>query len=269
MAHMSVMLLFAVLTAVNAASDPLEVLRKQIAVGDLWLGEIRAEQTVSESASLLQQTERERFSLPPKQIGPVTVTVDGETVVFADVDASAWFAPYVKQAADERIISGYRDAEGKPTGAFGPQDPVTIAELAKISVLASGTLPSQCAKKPKNPLAQEGWFTAVLSCAEQAQWVLFSDGTVDPLRPALRGEVIVTVLQALGAPQPKAVQEAPFTDVTPSTQFAASIAQAKFDGIVQGYTDESGMPTGLFGPQDRVTRAETAKILMTALRRYR
>ena len=45
---------------------------------------------------------------------------------FSDVPADAWYAEAVEWAADQGIMSGYDD------GRFGPEDPVTRAQLATV-----------------------------------------------------------------------------------------------------------------------------------------
>lgn len=56
--------------------------------------------------------------------------------VFTDVNSSTEFASAIESAANDAIVSGYRDANGELTGEFGPADPVNRAEVAKIIALA-------------------------------------------------------------------------------------------------------------------------------------
>lgn len=55
---------------------------------------------------------------------------------FMDVASKDWFYAYVTSAYNWSILDGYKTADGKLTGYFGPGDPVTRAQIAKISVLA-------------------------------------------------------------------------------------------------------------------------------------
>lgn len=55
---------------------------------------------------------------------------------FMDVASTDWFYPYVTSAYNWSILDGYKTAEGKLTGYFGPGDPVTRGQIAKIAVLA-------------------------------------------------------------------------------------------------------------------------------------
>ena len=54
---------------------------------------------------------------------------------FPDVAIDAYFAPYVAYLADMQVVSGY------PDGTFGPGNPITRAEIAKIVVNLLGLSP--------------------------------------------------------------------------------------------------------------------------------
>ena len=200
----------------------------------------------------------------------VTVKVDGRTVVFSDVPTRQWFAPYVRSIAELGIISGYRDAAGMPLGKFGPADSVTLEQVLKVVVYASGKDPSSCKGTGTggllNTTASE-WAKPFVTCAEEYQWSVFSDGSVDTQRGATRAEVIATVLQAFGV-QTGNVSGDVFTDVGSATLYASAIEKAQKDGIVNGYADAQGNMTGIFGPDDTVKRAEFAKMVTIALEVY-
>lgn len=197
----------------------------------------------------------------------VTAKIDGIPVTFSDVPTDQWFAPYVRTALELGIVSGYRDADGRLLGVFGPQDSVTIEQLAKIALEASGQDLSTCTGSPKNKTAQASWSAPYIYCAEQMGLAVYSDGAVLVGRGASRSEVVVTVMQVFGVPFTRGTGET-FGDVTASTQFSGAIEQAARDALVGGYTDETGVPTGMFGPADPVNRAEIAKIISLALELY-
>ncbi len=200
----------------------------------------------------------------------VTVRVDGRELVFTDVPTREWFAPYVRSIAELGIISGYRDASGVPLGKFGPADSVTLEQVSKVLLYASGKDPSSCKGTGTGGLLNvnaSDWAKSFILCAEEYQWSVFSDGTVDTKRSATRAEVIATVLQAFNV-QTANVSGEMFTDVGSATLYAAAIEKAKTDGIVNGYTDTEGVPTGIFGPDDFVKRAEFAKMVTIALQVY-
>jgi S-layer homology domain len=193
----------------------------------------------------------------------VTIEQAGRTIVFHDVPLREWYAPYVRVMAERNVVSGYWDAAGNPLGEFRPGSNVSIEELAKIAVSVTAGVGSDCPEKSRNPTASGSWSTSFMACAESRQWVVYSDGSVDAKRPALRSEVMMTILQAYKK-DPGTSTGSSFKDVQPSMQFASAIERAYQDGIVIGYTDAQGNALGMFGPNDPVTRAELVKILTIA-----
>lgn len=197
----------------------------------------------------------------------MTARVDGAPVVFRDVPKDAWFAPYVREVVNENIVSGYRDATGLPKGLYGPADNMTIEQLSKIAVQVGKVDVSVCGGTTKNETAKGRWSESFIRCAEQKGWAVFSDGSVPVERPATRAEVVVTLLQALGAKLDQRTGKI-FTDVDGSTEFASSIETAANVGVVSGYTDAEGNSTGLFKPADPINRAEVAKIVTRGMQVY-
>ncbi len=197
----------------------------------------------------------------------LTIKVDGVPVVLQDVPLFEWFSVYVRDVADKNLISGYKDANSRPAGQFGPADNVTIEQLAKIAVLAAGIDVYSCGGDIKNEAAIGGWSEKYIRCAEYLGWAVYAEGAVDIYSPATRTEVVLTVLQAFHvriSPRSGSL----FEDVTTATPYAAAIETAAEAGIVSGYSDTDGNPTGQFGPDDFVNRAEAAKIFSLAFQVY-
>ncbi len=197
----------------------------------------------------------------------VSTFMGGTEVIFFDVPADSWFGPYIATVTRRGVMAGYTDAQGQSTGRFGPSDPVTIAQLAKIAHTAVKLSENDVTTAPKNPLARGQWFTRYIASAEDRGWQVFADGTVDPNRPATRGEVVTTLLQIFDIPVkwPKGNM---FSDVLRSTPYAGSVETAANEKIVSGSSGPDGKPTGLFHPVDQITRAEIAKILITVYEKY-
>ncbi len=61
---------------------------------------------------------------------------DSDASPFSDVDSSSEFRSAIITAHEDHIVGGYTDANGSATGAFGPNDSINRAEIAKIIVLA-------------------------------------------------------------------------------------------------------------------------------------
>lgn len=198
----------------------------------------------------------------------LTIRVGAKDVTLRDVPLKEWFAPYVRDIAGLGLVSGYRDAAGMPTGSFGPADSVTLEQVAKVAVLASGIDPTACPLPPANLSSSGSWSASYVSCAEKGEWAVFTDPTVDLRRPATREEVIMTILQSFRREFDVDTASLPFSDVEKTSAFAPAIAKAAADGVVSGYTDAEGNLTGSFGPKNNVTRAEFSKIVSIVLRRY-
>lgn len=200
----------------------------------------------------------------------LTVAVEGLDTSFRDVPRDSWFAPFVRDVLEAGWMSGYRDALGELLGLFGPADPVTIEQLAKVAVEAGRHDVPTCLREADpllNTKAAASWSRDYVHCAEALGLAVYSDGSVDPVRPALRNEVVVTMLQAYGVTATAATGEV-FVDVPRNVAFASFIEQAAADGVVGGYTDAAGVPTGRFGPGDTVNRAALAKIVLKAKAAY-
>lgn len=198
----------------------------------------------------------------------VVVHIAGQPVELTDVPKSAWFASYVEASVKNDIFKGYEDADGNPTGRFGPENAVTIAELATVAHRLAGVDHTAIRGLPLNPQAKGQWFERYVTSAEQRGWTVFLDERVSLTRPATRAEVVVTLLQALDVPLQWQTGTV-FTDVTARTAYAAAIETAAAEGLVSGRTDANGEPTGIFSPTDPVNRAEMTKIVHLAIQNYR
>ena len=121
---------------------------------------------------------------------------------------------------------------------------------------------------PINTKAQGAWYSPYIASAEDQGWTIYSSATVDPNRPATRGEVLVTLLQALDVPLAWQTGTV-FTDVNRRTAYAGAIETASAAGLVDGRKDANGNLTNEFGPADPINRAELAKILSQMIDTYK
>lgn len=216
----------------------------------------------AESDSTIEEQRDERIA------DYLVIRVGAREVVLRDVPMKEWFAPYVRSIAELQLVSGYRDAQGVPTGLFGPADPVTLEQMVKVAVLATGIDATSCALPPANLSASGAWSASYVACAELRGWAVFSDASADLRRPATREEVVMTMLQAFKKEFDVEPESITFTDVEKTSLYAPAIAKASADGVVSGYTDGEGNLTGTFGPKNNVTRAEFSKIVSVALQLY-
>ncbi len=194
----------------------------------------------------------------------VTTTVNGQEVVLHDVPVTSWFAVYVSSVARRGIMSGYKNVDGTPSDKFGPENPVTLAEVAKIMHRLAGIEEVHSAAGALNTSAV-GWASNFIASAEGRDWVVYVDTSVEVNRPATRAEVLQTMLQALDIPLKWPTGKL-FSDVSRRTLYAAAVETAAGDGIVSGKTGTGGT---VFEPSASINRAELAKIVTKAMEKYK
>lgn len=183
---------------------------------------------------------------------------------FEDVSESDWFSPYVASVSDWGIVSGYKDSEGKPTGQFGPSNPVTIAELLKMAFEAAQANEDECGLVPPvHSQALGHWAAKYISCAEAIGARVISDAGIDFNRPAKRAEVVAVIHDAFGDNVPLLYSN--FRD-TSGHPLESDIAFAFDNGMVSGDKDAMGIQTGTFRPNDPINRAEVAKVIYERLK---
>ena len=192
----------------------------------------------------------------------ISTNVDGKIVTFTDVLQSEWYATYIFDAMKAGILSGYRGEDGAPLGKFGPENTVTVAELAKMAhkIADVDTLEEGVMEGP--------WYTPYVRSAQRNHWLIYLRPELDPERPATRGEVLATLLQVLDVPRnwPKGEM---FADVAPDLPYASEIETAAAEGIVSGEGAQEGGSKAAFHPMQPVNRAEVAKILVLAIQKYK
>ncbi|OGJ55892.1 hypothetical protein A2706_05285 [Candidatus Peribacteria bacterium RIFCSPHIGHO2_01_FULL_51_35] len=198
----------------------------------------------------------------------VTVGAGDGAINFTDVPQQAWFAPYVFTVVKTGIVSGYKNEYGQPMGKFGPENLVTVGELAKMAHELAGIDENDITARPENRMAIGEWFSSYVASAEQLFWLLFQDTSLDLQRPATRGEVLVTLYQALDIPIFWPHGDV-FTDVSVRTPYGGAIEKAAEDGIVSGAAGTDGESTGMFHPLENINRAEMAKILSLMIDTYK
>ncbi len=194
----------------------------------------------------------------------VTLVENGQTVILNDVARSDWYGPAIEAVTKAGFMSGYRDAKGQLTGQFGPAKNVTVAELAAVAHKVANLPEIPTKNPPFNPKAKKGWFSNVINSAEQRGWTIYFDAKIDPNKAASRGEVLVTLMQAMNMPIDWPTGSV-FADVNFRTPYAGAVETAKKLGIVSGKTGPDGLLK--FGAWDPINRAEFAKII-TAIQEY-
>ncbi|MFH1444174.1 MAG: S-layer homology domain-containing protein [Candidatus Peregrinibacteria bacterium] len=197
----------------------------------------------------------------PEVRGYLSVSIDGQQVVFRDVPVVEWFAQYVLSLVDAGVISGYRDAQGELTGEFKPGNSVTYAEIAKMAVEAAGLMP-RVGATPNNRSARGQWSAGYIAALEERGVSAFAASGLDVNAPAPRGAVLQIILETFGQTI-ASPQGGMYSDVSAETTFAGAVETATSNGIVSG---DDGKNT--FRPAAPINRAETAKIVRNAMMKF-
>jgi len=175
--------------------------------------------------------------------------------------AGHWAADTVSRLAYMGVISGYED------GTFRPDNEISRAEVTAILVRAL-RLPagSEQDLKFRDKASIPDWAKGVVAAAAREGLVRGypqPDGTVtfEPDRPVSRAEMAALVVRILDKKiGPVVPAELKFADAGSIPDWArSSVGAAVAKGIVVGYPDNT------FRPDNRVTRAEAAAMILRLL----
>ena len=180
---------------------------------------------------------------------------------FSDTESN-WAGEYIEQLRINCRLSGYTNAQGKPLYLYGPENRLTRSELVKILVQCTfPTIPTPT-DKPFSDIELDQWYSAPIAYAKELGWVGgYSDGTFRPFQTITRAEALKIILLAKNPDSEITSGTNTFSDVSPSMWYHRFISFAVMMGYVEGYKDNRGQPTGYFGPNATITRAEIAKII--------
>ncbi|MDA0376523.1 MAG: S-layer homology domain-containing protein [bacterium] len=206
-----------------------------------------------------------------------TVTNDSRTP-FNDVPSDAWYASKLLDARIAGFVSGYKDANGNPLNLFGPADPVTVAELLKMTIKATA-VPSATYENQTN-IVIDHWSNRYVSYAieqnvgfKNVDTQGFQDFiTSHPDKPITRAEAaglvhaFFNVGGQLDRDDPKYAvyfENGGFIDNV-NNYFRKPIRDLVSVGILTGDTDVNGNLTGYFRPGDPINRAEALMLVIRA-----
>jgi hypothetical protein len=184
----------------------------------------------------------------------------GQEVTFRDVKTNAWYARGIASLIQGGIASGYKDAQGKYTGLFGPADPVLNGQTAKLISQLSGGNVQGVSGRPANTTSHGDWSEVYVKWAEDRQ-IAFFLASPDVRKPTPRGAIIEATLQALGLPFTTPTTN-PFKDLPSSHPHGLAILTAHSLGVIKGDTDAQGNSRETVRPNDSLNRAELATIFM-------
>ncbi len=167
---------------------------------------------------------------------------------YSDLALDHWSSGFLARLSRDSILDGY------PDGTVQPDTTINRAELAKI-VTNSFELTEDASAADFTDVPADSWFAGFVGALSDAGAAWTSADEFFPAVGVARGEAVWTILTAAGVEIPT-ITEKPFPDVAASHSYAAAIAWAVENGIVNGYDD------GTFGITDTLTRAQVAKIVV-------
>lgn len=180
---------------------------------------------------------------------------------FTDTENN-WAKEYVEQLRLNCHISGYTDNQGQPLYLYGPENRLTRSELVKMLVQCSYPNTPTPTSKPFRDIELGQWYSAPIAYAKELGWVGgYSDSTFRPFQTITRAEALKIILLAKFPDNDITAGTSTFSDVSSSLWYNRFISYAVMMSFVDGYRDSSGRPTGYFGPNNTITRAEIAKII--------
>ena len=183
-----------------------------------------------------------------------TVTVN-QGFHFSDIDENDWYYDNVMDAANNGYISGMGD------GTFAPTQATTRAQFASMIANAMGYEADPDVASMFPDVADDFWGKAAINfCAQNDIINGYDDGTFQPNKAITRQEAAAILNKAFEL----SVKYGVSTDLFPDNSSIAAWASdhvyaAKASGLMKGYEED-----GTFRPNNQITRAEAASILMNA-----
>ena len=232
------------------------------------LGNVELELTASKLADVQVGSANYTGAMDLSLVNPVKITVTAEngkdknvytltaTVgdMFSDVAEDQWYYDYVLEAAELGIV------KGNPDGTFKPNDKVTRADFALMTVRMLGVDEDSLkfTTTAFTDVNDETYNAAAIQyCAEKGLIGGDGDGKFRPNDSITRQEAAKIIAEALELTE---TDDELFTDDNLIHEWAEDyVYQCKAAGIFGG---DAG--TGNFRPTDAISRAETAKIMVVA-----
>jgi len=210
----------------------------------------------------------DHFSLyafaPTGEIETLHTSAEEQSGYFTDT-AGHWAESYIDRIAELGIV------QGKSNGIYAPNDNITRAELLKIAINTFGyEVPAEIFENPVSDVDVNDWYAPYVKAAFDNNIIYGFENGLNPNSRATRALSSTILTKAAGYTD---VDQnfadnylshsnwtyAAFTDVLIDEWFAPYIAYLSDTGVVSGYGD------GTFGPNDSITRAEVAKIVIELL----
>ena len=199
-----------------------------------------------------------------------TVPAPAQAASFRDVPSGQWYTSWVDKASDQGLMSGFTDpATGRPTGYFGPDEPLTRAQVATVLWRMADGPSSGHASFPD--VERGSWYDAPVAWCVKAGVVTGYTSGPDrgyfrPDRPVTRQELATMVYRYakyagmdVADPDPTAFRST--TDWRTADSWASeALTWTAAAGVLSGVDNHDG--TYSVVPFGTATRAMAAKVFV-------
>ena len=168
-----------------------------------------------------------------------------------DIDEH-WSEGYVEQLKNLGIMNGYM-------GYTNPDSNITRGEFTALITRAFSFSEGANSKNFKDIPKTHIFYSAVRAASNAGIIGGFEDGTFRP-DDAITREQIILILSRINPENTS--KTASFTDIGSDYIYLSQLSKVVEDGIIGGY------PDGKFMPYNKTTRAEAAKMIVSAMKKY-
>ncbi len=177
-----------------------------------------------------------------------------------------WAEADITTLAHDCNVRGYQDVAGNLLHLFKPDIQITRAELLTMVLKCKdGVLPALTKNSSFPDVAADYWAAPYIERGlEDGVIEGYRDGTFKPDQYATRAEALKMILLVWVSTEniQAALPVTNCNDVVPSEWYARYFNYAFAQGIANGYSNDAGEATDLCGPNNNITRAETAKFVV-------
>ena len=172
-------------------------------------------------------------------------------VTFTDVTEEHWANEYIMDLAEKEVVNGY------PDGTFNPEGTISRGEFLKLVIAAS--LPKDISITTA-PSALDHWAGQYLFAAETYRIVDSGSITLENIDlPITRREMALMISKADVNLRGHALNSEKYITFTDFDLMDASELRFLTHAISEEYLN--GYPDGSFGPDQNMTRAESATVI--------
>lgn len=209
-------------------------------------------ENVSGEGPAVQAVIHQTNTLPAPET-PAAPKLETSAQIFFNDLTGHWAADYINQLYQSGVVSG------KSAGIFEPDGLITRAELTKIAILAFGhSVNTTVDHHPFGDVPANSWFAPYVEEAKRLGFVAgYASGGFGPNDFVNRAAALKILLGSAGIDVTGSTTT--FPDIPKDAWFAPYVGFAQVKNLIAGYSN------GNFGPNDPMTRAQVAKVVVKLL----